>query len=61
MKIESQGITISLTKEEIEDLWNIIMFAFDWQDSEITKDKPKMNDSELKLAKELDNVLRKLK
>jgi hypothetical protein len=59
MKIESQGITISLTKEEITDLWNIILFAFDWQDSEITKDKPKMNDSELKLANELYDILNK--
>ena len=61
MRIKSEGITISLEQREIVDLWNIIMFAFDWQDSELTKDKPKMNKSELELAKELLDILDKLK
>ena len=61
MRIESKGITITLEQEEIIDLWNIIMFAFDWQDSEITKDKPKMTERELQLAHELFDILDKLK
>lgn len=31
MTVESNGITIYLEKEEIQDFWNIVMFALDWQ------------------------------
>ena len=61
MKVESNGITIHLEQDEVVDMWNIIMFALDWQSSELTKDKPKMNEHELKLANELQETLDKIK
>lgn len=61
MKVNSKGIQIELEQDELDDLWNIIMFARDWQDSDVTKNKPKMTDSELKLADDLLDILNKLK
>ena len=61
MKAESNGITIYLEKDEIVDLWNIIMFAFDWQKYAEKNEKPTMNESELKLANEILDVTNKIK
>jgi len=61
MTVESNGITIHLEKNEIENLWNIVMFAFDWQEYAEKNGKPTMRESELKLAKEIVDITDKIK
>lgn len=58
MKINSECISIELKQNEIIYLWNIIMFALDWQESDNTS---KMTDNELKMAKKLADLLGELK
>ena len=54
MRFYTESLIIELqTRQEIEDFYNIIMFALDWQAYALENDKSKMLDNELKMAKEL--------
>lgn len=61
MKVKSNGIEIHLEKDEIEDFWNIVMFAMDYHNKETKEGNYCMNTSELKLANELIEITEKLK
>ena len=51
MRIELEGITISLDKDEIEDFYNVVMFALDLDAKE-----HRMTKAELSLAQKLADV-----
>ena len=61
MVVESNGITIYLEKEEIQDFWNIVMFSLDWQNYAKKNGESTMTENELKLAKELVEITDKIK
>lgn len=63
MKWRTDRIEIILTEvdDEIVDLWNIVEFAFDWEDYAKQNGKSQMNERELKLANELVDLSEKLK
>lgn len=61
MRIESNGITIYLEKDEIQDFWNIVMFALDWQGYAEKNGKSTMTENELKLANKLAEITDKIK
>ena len=60
MQTRAKEIIITIENEnEAQDLWNIIMFAFDWNGYAKKNDKSTMNDREEKMANELVNLLEK--
>ena len=61
MRYELSDLTITFEKEEIGLLWNIVMFALDWQNSELTKNESKMTDKELELARKLESLTNEYK
>lgn len=46
------------SQSEIETLWNIIMFALDYDSEQKKKGEPCMTDAERKFAKELANEVK---
>ena len=56
MEIKSSGISIVLKEDEIDTLWNIVMFALDYDSKEDV-----MMQSERNLAKEIVETLEKIK
>lgn len=56
MEIKSSGISIVLEQDEIDTLWNIVMFALDYDSKEDV-----MMQSEKNLAKEIVETLEKIK
>ena len=60
MEITCNEIKIVLTKDEIEDFKNIVLFALDLQAERDKENKPCMYESELKLANELVDILEKI-
>lgn len=61
MRVESNGITIHLERDEIMDFWNVIMFALDWQNYAEKNGKSTMTESELSLANKLAEITDKIK
>ena len=62
MRVRSSGLTIELSEDEIGLLWNIVMFALDWQSYATKNDVAStMTEDELKLAKELEQITDKLR
>lgn len=60
MQTRAKEIIITLENEnEAQDLWNIIMFAFDWNGYAKENNKSTMNDREEKMANELVDLLEK--
>lgn len=60
MQTRAKEIIITLENEnEAQDLWNIIMFAFDWNGYAKENGKSTMNDREEKMANELVDLLEK--
>lgn len=59
MFVKKEKITITLENDEIEDFWDIIMFALDY-DSIIKKSKNTenypLNESKIKLANKLKEI-----
>lgn len=60
MRLVLDNLKIELeNQQEIRDFWNIIMFALDLHASREGTDEPRMDDSELALAKKLASVTEK--
>lgn len=61
MDYKKEKITITLEGQEVDDLWDIIMFALDYHQIAI-KSKPgkyaPLTDSDLKLANKLEELTR---
>lgn len=57
MKLFNDNLKIELeNQQEIRDFWNIITFALDFHELRDAENWPCMNESELKLAKNLQKV-----
>ena len=56
MKVTSNGINIKIEQDEIDTLWNVIMFALDYDSKENV-----MMQSEKNLANELVKTLESIK
>lgn len=61
MKVETNGIRINLTQDELDLMLNIVEFALDLHEERYKQDKPCMTDSELYLANELVNILQRIR
>ena len=59
MKCKTETLTIILNENEIDDFWNIIMFAKDLHNERTNKKEGCMTTSELKLANEIISVVEK--
>lgn len=60
MKAEATQLVITLEEDEVWTFLNIVSFALDFQEEREEQKKCCMNQSELKLAKELDDLVKKL-
>jgi len=61
MKLFTTNLVIELNEEEIYMLWDALMFALDWQHSELTKNEAKMSEGTESFVKFLKNKLEYLK
>lgn len=61
MKIETKGIQINLTQDELDLMLNIVEFSLDLHEERYKQNKPCMTDSELYMAKELVNILMRIR
>ena len=60
MRLVLDNLKIELeNQQEIRDFWNIISFALDLQAERDEQGKPCMHESELKLAKRLQEITEK--
>lgn len=59
MKCKAETLSIVLNENEIDDFWNIIMFAKDLHAERTSKKESCMSTSELKLADEIISVVEK--
>ena len=60
MKAKAKQLVIILEEDEVWTFWNIILFALDLQAEREKQNECCMNQSELKLAKELADLTGKL-
>ena len=61
MKAKATQLVITLEEDEVWTFWNIVLFALDLQAEREEQKKCCMNQSELKLAKELADLTGKLR
>lgn len=59
MKCKAETLSIVLNENEIDDFWNIIMFAKDLHAERTEKNVSCMTTNELKLANEIISVIEK--
>ena len=59
MRCRAENLSIVLSENEIDDLWNIIMFAKDLHAERTKKKESCMSTNELKLADEILTVIGK--
>ena len=60
MRLVLDSLKIELeSQQEIRDFWNVISFALDLQAQRDEENKPCMTESELKLAKRLQEITEK--
>lgn len=60
MKLVLDNLKIELeTQQEIQDFWNIVMFALDLHNERTKKGEVCMTEDELKLAKKLEGITHK--
>lgn len=60
MRIVLNNLKIELeNQEEIQDFWNIVMFALDLHNEKAGTGEPCMTESELELAKKLKEITEK--
>ncbi len=60
MKAKATQLVITLEEDEVWTFRNIVLFALDFQEERDEQKKCCMNQSELKLAKELEDLMKKL-
>ena len=61
MKAKANQLVIILEEDEVQAFWNIVLFALDLQAERDKRNELCMNQSELKLAKELADLTEKLR
>lgn len=60
MRLVLDNLKIELeNSDEIREFWNVIMFALDLHSERTKKGEPCMTESELKLAKKLEEITNK--
>ena len=60
MKAKATQLVITLEEDEVWTFLNIVSFALDFQEERDKQNEPCMTESELKLAKELEDLVKKL-
>lgn len=60
MKAKASQLVITLEEDEVWTFLNIVSFALDFQEEREEQKKCCMTQSELKLAKELEDLVKKL-